>query len=108
VTAGYSIQVINTAWLNCVDIEWYRKKLAKAKLLVTLESHYIERGFGSWFIGQLAEAHIESACCSQVIGVDQLPACGTTNEVMKYHGLTEECLFEKIVNLCNSFEIQPR
>ncbi len=105
---GYLIQVICTTWLNRIDIDWYKQILEGTKVIMTLENHYMERGFGSWFIGELSVANIESACRSQAIGIDSIPACGAADEVLEHHGMDDESLVERLTILCDKFSVSVK
>jgi transketolase len=102
---GYSVQVICTSWLNCIDIDWYKEQLKDSKVILTIENSYVERGFGTWFISQLAIASIEVATRSEIIGLNEVPACGTANEVLKYHGLDEDSILTKILSHCDKCNV---
>ena len=82
------VNVIATVWHNTIDIEWYQTVLKDCQAVITLENHFIERGFGSWFISELALSEHIRTPIANIIGIDRLPVCGTEKEVLEHHGFT--------------------
>lgn len=97
--SGINGRVICTPWLNRIDIDWYREMLAHSRLLLTFENHYTERGFGSWFISELAMADLLCKCRTQMFGIRDIPACGHSEEVLVFHGLSVHVLAKQVVQL---------
>lgn len=96
---GLDVQVIGTPWLNCADTNWFRKVLKGVRVLITLENHYIERGFGCYLLSQLSQDGSLANCKSSIEGLRETPQCGRNEEVLKYHGLDVNSLALKIENI---------
>jgi len=92
---NFDIKVINLPWLNNLDKKWLSDELKDCETLIAIDNHYYQGGQGM----KIAEAlsnfksdHIEF----KHLGVDGVPRCGTTAEVMKAHDFTENTLFKYI------------
>lgn len=83
-----STMVVNMPWLNKIDIPWLRELLRKSNgPIITLESHYSEGGFGSFFANSLALAGLCDGRKVVSLGVNAVPVCGSYAEVLAEHGL---------------------
>jgi transketolase len=92
---GMSLQVISMPWINVFDTSWFAAKLGNQPLL-TLESHYVENGFGTMFVSHLATAGVLGGRKLAIDGVTEIPACGRNDEVLEKHGLSAPHLVAKI------------
>lgn len=92
---GVSVQVISMPWLNVFDTSWFAAKLGNQPLL-TLESHYVENGFGAMLVSRLATAGVLGGRKLAIEGVNEIPACGRNDEVLDKHGLSAPHLATKI------------
>jgi transketolase len=82
---GIGATVVNMPWLNRIDEAWLESELGRAKLVVTLDNHYVSLGQGV----QLAAAAKRRGIAAQwvTLGVDAIPACGANAEVLAHHRL---------------------
>ena len=94
---GLEIQVIVTPWLNLIDIAWYKEVLNNSSKIAIVENHYTENGLGSYMISQLSQAGILAGKTTRMIGVSEKPKCGQQDEVLKYHKLDTESIFDTLV-----------
>ncbi len=92
------LAVINLPWLNRVDSTWLKRILNPYKTVFTLDDHYTGFGQGTMIAATITREFDKKP---QVVsfGVEIIPACGTNQEVLKYHGLDAESLAKKIRNL---------
>ena len=91
-----NIQLITTPWLNSFDSDWYKKKLDNSDFIITIENHYINYGFGSYFISQLSVNDLLKNKKTKMIGLEKKPNCGTNDEVSKSHQLDSNSIYNKI------------
>ena len=93
---GIDALVIECPFLNRIDGAWFADKLKGVKLLVTIDNHYVNGGFGDQLLSALAR---EGACLpSRVVrlGIDVVPASGQPAEVLRHHGLGSANLKDRI------------
>jgi transketolase len=64
--------------------------------VVTLDNHYLHGGQGEMVAAALAELGLEPAVRVTLIGVTELPECGTNDEVLAYHGVDVAGLVRQI------------
>ena len=76
-----------------------------SEAILTFENHYIEHGFSSWFISQLAIANIEVAIRSKILGINEVPPCGSATEALENHGLDEKSLLSSVLSHCEKFNV---
>jgi transketolase len=94
---GVSLRVINLPWLNMVDRDWLMKSLEGCPLVFTVDDHYIKGGQGEMIAAYIAES--KSGISVKRFGVDEIPVCGTNEEVIRYHGLDSEILESRILEM---------
>ena len=94
--SGISTRVVNLPWLNRVDRAWLRDVIGEARAVVTLDNHYVHGGQGEMLAAALAEMGLDSRVAVSLVGVTALPACGTNDEVLQYHGLDVPALMRAI------------
>jgi transketolase len=91
-TKGLGVRVINLPWLNHFDEQWLLDAVSGARRIFTIDNHYIAGGQGERVAAKLAA----KGCRAPVtcLGLNELPACGTEQEVLAYHGLDADSLVE--------------
>lgn len=89
-----SVAVLNLPWLNRFDEKWLRNNLKKFSKIFTLDDHYTLLGqgqqIGSFFARNDSKVEIIN------FGVEEIPACGQNDEVLKYHQLDHDSLAARI------------
>ncbi len=90
--AGIGVKVVNLPWLNRVDRAWLRATIGGARLVVTLDDHYVAGGQGQLIASQVAALGLRHAPRVVPLGVEDLPRCGTNDEVLQAHALDAESL----------------
>jgi transketolase len=93
---GIGALVIECPFLNRIDGAWFADKLKGVKLLVTIDNHYVNGGFGDQLLSALAREG--GALPPRVVrlGIDEVPASGQPAEVLRYHGLHSASLNDRI------------
>jgi transketolase len=94
-TSGASIRIVNLPWLNRVDAGWLRQMIGDCRTVITLDNHYVHGGQGEMLAAAIAELALSPAVRVSRIGVAELPACGTNDEVLAYHRLDVPGLAEQ-------------
>ena len=98
-TEGVEVKIVSMPWLNVFDTDWFKTELSAGTPLMTLESHYVESGFGTMLIAQLAMAGLLVGQSVAIEGIREIPACGRNDEVLDYHGLTAAKIADKVRRL---------
>jgi transketolase len=94
-TSAASIRIVNLPWLNRVDTGWLRQMIGDCRTVITLDNHYVHGGQGEMLAAAIAELAPSPAVRVSRIGVAELPACGTNDEVLAYHRLDVPGLAEQ-------------
>ncbi len=89
-----SLAVINLPWLNRLDDSWLKSVVRKYRTIFTLDDHYLEQGQGAMIATHLAKLGLVTSLV--MFGVEEIPACGSNQEVLEYHGLDAKSLAKKI------------
>jgi transketolase len=93
---GKRIGVINLPWLNIVDSEWLKNITSKYHNLLSIDDHYSIGGQG-----QFLAARILKERCNHVNfahhGLNDIPRCGTPEEVLHHHGYNPEQLSDYLI-----------
>ena len=93
------IKIINFPSLNFFNKNWLQKNLKKIDHIVFLEDHFNKGGFADLMISYLMNEKIINKISFHNQSVNDFPACGTPNEVLKYHKLDAINVFKKIKKL---------
>jgi transketolase len=84
---GLSTRIVALPWLNRVDPSWLRHTIGGRRAVVTLDNHYVHGGQGDMVAAAIAGLAIDPAVRVTRIGVEELPECGTNDEVLTHHRL---------------------
>jgi transketolase len=90
-------KIINLPWLNNVDGKWLKNALKDCKKTISLDNHFITGGQGVIIGRALAESRIKTKFRS--LGINEIPASGTTNEVLKNTNLNPTQITKTILKL---------
>ena len=90
---GLEFGVVALPWLRGVDGLWLAE-LAGGAPVVCLDNHYVDGGQGDAVLAALAEAGSRSRVLK--LGVRTVPACGTNEEVLRFHRLDGEAVAEEL------------
>ena len=95
---GIGLKVVNLPWLNRIDSQWLRETVDGYRLMVTLDNHYVWGGQGEWLVCQVGRLGLASPPRAVPLGVREIPACGTNDEVLRYHGLDAASIADTIAS----------
>ncbi|MBA3380501.1 MAG: 1-deoxy-D-xylulose-5-phosphate synthase [Actinobacteria bacterium] len=87
---GIGLRVVNMPWLNRVDPEWLAVEIAHFQHVLVLEDHAPVGALGDTLRRALAGREVT------VYGVEGWPACGTPEEVLRFHQLDGASLAGRI------------
>lgn len=92
------IKVINLPWLNRLDVDWFFDEVSDLRLVLTLDNHYLTGGIADLINRCIATN--EKLKNIQVInmGLNDIPSCGTNDEVLEKHGLDHLTIANNIKN----------
>lgn len=87
---GLSVRVVNLPWLNRIDRAWLRGAVEGCRFVFTLDNHYVAGGQGDAICAVLAELGLGVKV--RKLGLTDIPACGTHEQVLRAHGLDADGL----------------
>jgi transketolase len=93
---GIDVMVIACPFLNRIDGAWFADKLKGVKLLLTVDNHYVNGGFGDQLLSALARSGGQVPPRVVRLGLDNVPASGQPAEVLRHHGLDSASLKDRI------------
>ncbi len=93
----FYIKVINMPWLNQVDIQWLSDTLRDIPSIFVLEDHSPTGGLGDYLLNQLIEHDLLEKRVFKKMGIKGLPAWGTPQEALCYHGLDASSIVDRIL-----------
>lgn len=91
---GLSAGVLAMPWANTLDEKWWQGVLTRAAHLVIVENHVPAGGMGAHLLARTALAGWAGRCTH--VAVRQVPASGTNEEVLRFHGLDSASLVEAV------------
>jgi transketolase len=94
-----SVRVVNLPWLNRIDHSWLHDAATGVRHIVTLDNHYIEGGQGQLISAALSTLDLPALLSITNLGLTEVPACGTNDEVLAYHKLDAEGIYNKILEV---------
>ncbi len=94
---GISVAVMNFPWLNQVDGVWLASKVKSFKSIITIDNHYFEGGLGQKLNSIIAIQNINVKITN--FAVDDIPASGQPLEVLAFHELDIDSIFNKLINM---------
>ncbi len=87
--------LVNLPWLNVVDAEWLEEIASTCSELVVVEHHYSRGGQADTVARAIAELESRRPRF-RGIGLEEVPRCGTPEEVLTFHRLDHASLAESI------------
>ena len=84
---GLEASVINLPFLNHVDGAWLATAIGSARVIATLDNHYLRYGQGDAVCSALAEASGLNGKAFLKLGVDGVPPSGANDEVLARIGI---------------------
>jgi len=95
---GVGLKVVNMPWLNRFDKDWLKEKLSGCKHLFILEDHSSFGGLGDNLIDFINRNHLLCKFKITKFAIDEFPAYGTADEVLRYHRLDGVSLAKQIAS----------
>lgn len=89
-----NLAVYALPFVNRVDGSWLAEITQGAKVVGTLDDHYVDGAQGDRIAVALMEQGVQTRLLR--FGVRDWPACGTADEVLRYHGLHADNLVEQL------------
>jgi transketolase len=87
---GVHVAIVNLPWLNLVDDTWVAEALGSFATVVTLDNHYVTLGQGVMVAAALARTRVRAKVI--LLGLTDVPACGSNAEVLAHHGLDADAI----------------
>lgn len=94
---GIAAKVINLPWLNTIDEKWFAATIKGARLVVSIDDHYVKLGQGV-MIGEVL-SRIPDAPPFLSLGLLDIPECGSAAEVLAHHHLDAVSLAQQIEDI---------
>ena len=94
---GVHLEIINMSSLNYFRKNWLRDKIKNFKYLFFLDDHNFNGGMSDLLISFLSENHLIEKKILKKFGFTDFPACGTHEEVLKFHKLDYINLADQII-----------
>lgn len=101
-----SVKVVNLPWLNRVDASWLAEVVRGAKWMFSVDDHYIRGGQGEMLLAALAEAGWPASLKAKRLGLENVPACGQNDEILRHHGLDGQGIAEAVRLSVGGFPIR--
>ena len=73
--------------INYFNLKWLKKNIGEIKHLFFLEDHNINGGIADLMISFISNNYFSNNFNFKKFGPEDFPACGTSEEVLKYHKL---------------------
>jgi transketolase len=87
--------VVALPWLRAIDGAWVAD-LAGGAPIFCLDNHYSAGGQGEALLTALSAASPEAAGQLQRLAVEEVPRCGTNDEVLAAHRLDASTVAERV------------
>jgi transketolase len=85
-------------WLNRIDCNWLKEICTGYDEILVLEDHSTIGGLGDRILYELVQNREIKFKRFEKFGLDEFPACGVPQEVLKYHRLDAHSLTERITS----------
>ena len=94
------VGVVNLPWLNKIDEVWLIDLLESVEHVFCIDNHYSIGGQGDRLAAVIAQAkNLETRLTK--IALNEIPVCGTNDEIMSYHGFDIPGLIHQIKKSIN-------
>ncbi len=102
--AGRSIsaKLVNLPWLNRIDTDWLCETVRGMDWVFTIDNHYLSGGQGQLVASLLAQSNMRPLPSVHCFGVEDIPVCGTNEEVLRAHGMTADLIADRIAGIIGS------
>ena len=90
------IGVINLPWLNFIDEDWLTQTIGNTKKLFSIDNHYRIGGQGDRLASIIVKKPTDGVTLT-TIALDEIPSCGTNEEILIKHNLDTESIISRII-----------
>jgi transketolase len=90
------LSIVNISSLNFFNIKWFMKILKNKKQIFVIEDNFQDGGFGNLFLSFLVKNQLLENKKYFNLALNDFPECGTTDEVLNYHNLTSQKIYNHI------------
>lgn len=97
---GVSTKVINLPWLNTVDADWLAEILGNCKSVFSIDNHYLIGGQGDRLADAMASKGLSHTKLHR-LGLNDIPECGTNQEILNEQMLDRDGLVSSILWVLN-------
>ncbi|MEJ7892743.1 MAG: transketolase C-terminal domain-containing protein [Solirubrobacteraceae bacterium] len=94
--SGVSAAVIALPWLRDVDGDWLAGIVPGGVPIVCLDNHYADGGLGDAVLSALAAEELDVVPRVLKLAVEEVPRCGTNDEVLCAHGLSVDAVAQRV------------
>ena len=94
------IKVINLPWLNIIDHSWLKQITSNIKYVFTIDNHLIAGGQGEKIGAAIAQIAFRDLSFN-MLGLTEIPACGSNDEILAHYGLNANSIQRHILNVLN-------
>lgn len=92
---GYSVGVVNCRFIKPMDAEMLLRLAEQTRVLVTVEEHVGQAGFGSAVMETMKEKGLSTDCVFSIALPDQFIPHGSAKRLRDAYGLSAEAIAEK-------------
>ena len=97
-----SAKLVNLPWLNRIDTDWLCETVRGMDWVFTIDNHYLSGGQGQLVASLLAQSNMRPLPRVHCFGVEDIPVCGTNEEVLRAHGMTADLIADRIAGIIGS------
>lgn len=95
---NFSLKIVDMPWLNRVDGGWLIEAVGDCKTIFVLDNHSSYGGLGDSLLNSIILSDELKAKKFKKFALEEYPACGTPQEVLRYHGLDGVSIAKRIFN----------
>lgn len=93
---NFGLKVVNLPWLNKIDTSWLMSEIGNVRKIYTLDNHLLKGGQGEMIGSILAEQGFSLQSFKR-LGIEGIPACGESREVLNFHGLDSKNIIDCVL-----------
>ncbi|MDD5760153.1 MAG: transketolase C-terminal domain-containing protein [Desulfobulbaceae bacterium] len=93
----FFLKVVNMPWINKVDVGWFEEVVGGIDKIFVIDNHSPYGGLGDCLLNAIISSNNLQKKRFQKLAIDDYPACGTPQEVLRYHKLDGESLAGRIL-----------
>lgn len=98
----FSLKIVNLPWLNKIDENWLIETVGNCKAIFVIDNHQAVGGIGDTILNAIIKSDELKIKLFHKFAIDGYAACGTPQEVLKFHGLDGKSLAKRIRTLSSS------